>query len=410
MKIQVENYTWVAATGVVTFTDYAAISLENVLLIVDTTRQVVIFQLNNTAKGGTVSTNTLDLEFDTSAFADADKLAIFYEDHTLDFWKKEDAAHVSGHSGVPAWAVRSDAATATGAAGDYVPLLTDASGRLWVNVSQLAPGSGATDLGKLEDAVHASGDLGVMSLAVRKDTATALAGADGDYAPVEVDASGRMWVNVGDVTPGTGATNLGKAEDAAHASGDVGVMSLAVRRDAPASSAGTDGDYSPLAVDSIGRLRVQTGNVVVVDVASSGLTTATTAYTSGDMLGTQWTFSDVAAIAGGAFEILTATLLSDVAAIPGPTDLFLFNASVTQAADNAANSYSDADMAALIGILSFPSPTVSALNSYATLPNLSLFGRCNADAHLYGGLVTRIGHTFFAAADDLHIRLVVRRA
>src|SRR5690606_39198398 len=42
--------------------------------------------------------------------------------------------------------------------------------------------------------------------------------------------------NIGDVdvlslVPGTGATNLGKAEDVAHSSGDTGVMALAVRRD-----------------------------------------------------------------------------------------------------------------------------------------------------------------------------------
>ena len=59
------------------------------------------------------------------------------------------------------------------------------------------PGTGATDLGKAEDAAHTSGDTGVMALVVRKDTAAALAGTDGDYAPLEVDASGRLHVNVG---------------------------------------------------------------------------------------------------------------------------------------------------------------------------------------------------------------------
>jgi len=53
--------------------------------------------------------------------------------------------------------------------------------------------AGATSALKLEDAAHASGDAGVMPLAVRKDTAAGLAGADGDYAPLEVDASGNLW-------------------------------------------------------------------------------------------------------------------------------------------------------------------------------------------------------------------------
>lgn len=64
------------------------------------------------------------------------------------------------------------------------------------------------------------------------------------------------------VVPGTGATHLGKAEDAPHSSGDVGVMALAVRQGSPANSSGTDGDYEPLKV-SAGRLWAS----VVVDTA-----------------------------------------------------------------------------------------------------------------------------------------------
>lgn len=56
------------------------------------------------------------------------------------------------------------------------------------------------------------------------------------------------------VIPGTGATNLGKAEDAAHTSGDVGVMALGVRQNAPAALGGTDGDYVPPIFDALGRM------------------------------------------------------------------------------------------------------------------------------------------------------------
>lgn len=48
------------------------------------------------------------------------------------------------------------------------------------------------------------------------------------------------------------ATGLLKSEDAAHSSGDAGVMALAVRNDSLASRVGTDGDYTPLAVDAAG--------------------------------------------------------------------------------------------------------------------------------------------------------------
>lgn len=45
-----------------------------------------------------------------------------------------------------------------------------------------------------EDAAHSSGAAGIMPLAVRNDTLAALAGSDGDYAPIQVNASGAVFV------------------------------------------------------------------------------------------------------------------------------------------------------------------------------------------------------------------------
>lgn len=63
-------------------------------------------------------------------------------------------------------------------------------------------------------------------------------------------------VDVLSVIPGTGATNLGKAEDALATDGATGNVILAIRRDALPSIAitTTDGDYSFIAVDSFGAL------------------------------------------------------------------------------------------------------------------------------------------------------------
>src|SRR6478609_7135301 len=56
--------------------------------------------------------------------------------------------------------------------------------------------------------------------------------------------------NVGTVTPGGAATNLGKAEDAAHASGDTGVAALFVRNDnAATDQTSANADYGFPAVD-----------------------------------------------------------------------------------------------------------------------------------------------------------------
>lgn len=67
--------------------------------------------------------------------------------------------------------------------------------------------------------------------------------------------------NIGDVdvvsiVPLTGATNLGKAEDGGHTTGDVGVFALAVRQDTPNTAVtNTDADYSQVSVSSTGGVR-----------------------------------------------------------------------------------------------------------------------------------------------------------
>lgn len=98
-----------------------------------------------------------------------------------------------------------------------------------------------------EDAVHSSGATGTLALVVRKDTATSLAGADGDYSGLIVDANGRLWVNVGAAL---------MAGDVAHDSADSGnpIKFGAVARSA-APTAVTAGDRVNLSADTYGSLR-----------------------------------------------------------------------------------------------------------------------------------------------------------
>lgn len=88
-------------------------------------------------------------------------------------------------------------------------------------------------------------------------------GADG-VNDGDVSTANGFPIQVLSIVPGTAATNLGKAEDAAHASTDVGVMSLGVRTDAPANRSGTDGDYEPVQLTK-GRLWT---NVPIADAAA----------------------------------------------------------------------------------------------------------------------------------------------
>jgi hypothetical protein len=87
---------------------------------------------------------------------------------------------------------------ADGTDGSTAKIGGDATNGLDVDVTRIIPGVTASALGKAEDDVFASGDTGVMALAIRQDTAAATA-ANGDYVPLSVDASGRLYVNVGSI-------------------------------------------------------------------------------------------------------------------------------------------------------------------------------------------------------------------
>ena len=182
-----------------------------------------------------------------------------------------------------------------------------------VDVTSIVPGVAATNLGKAEDAGHSSGDVGVMALTVRQDTAAALGGTDADYQPLITDASGRLHiaplvagsaaigklaantgVDIGDVDvtsviAGVGATNLGKARDSALGATDTGVMALAVRDDTLTTLTPVDGDYVPLRVGSTGKLHVTDANITACNtgavVISSGTVTTVSTVTNLSQLG-----------------------------------------------------------------------------------------------------------------------------
>ena len=71
----------------------------------------------------------------------------------------------------------------------------DANGELQVVIpTSITPGAGATFLGKAEDVASAAGDVGVAIMAVQDATLTALGSADGDYTHLRVDANGALHI------------------------------------------------------------------------------------------------------------------------------------------------------------------------------------------------------------------------
>jgi hypothetical protein len=79
MKQIIPNYSFNKTNGQITFTDFAAIDLERVLLVVNVTDGVVVYQFNDPSKLASAATNVLDLAYDTSAMDNADKLLIIYD-------------------------------------------------------------------------------------------------------------------------------------------------------------------------------------------------------------------------------------------------------------------------------------------------------------------------------------------
>lgn len=105
-----------------------------------------------------------------------------------------------------------------------------------------------------------------------------------------VDEYGRLVVNLRDDSgnnllasglvvqlgaTGTAATSLGKAEDAAHTTGDAGVMTLGVRNDAAATQTSANGDYGAISLDAAGRQFAYAGPVEEIVGTASTTTTLT---------------------------------------------------------------------------------------------------------------------------------------
>lgn len=288
-------------------------------------------------------------------------------------------------------------------AGSTNPTLTvklrEVAGRIQAALSAIVPGNGAANLGKAEDTAHASGDTGVMALAVRNDTAaTTLTSANGDYSPVAVTNKGEIFI-----TTAAGATNLGKAEDAAHTSGDTGVMMLGVLASATGALAGTNGDYNPLQMNSNGEVRVVGGGYQARITAAKTRPNDTTTYAAGEVVnesdsaGTGWTFSSCTRVNGGSGILQGATLIDSAnQTLKGSFELWLFRNAPAADNDNAVFTPTDAELLDVVAVVPFSSVYVGDATSGAggncvhfSQPVSIPFVCDSDDTALYGVLVVR---------------------
>lgn len=143
-------------------------------------------------------------------------------------------------------------------------------------------------------------------------------------------------------------------------------------------------------------------NVATIVGTSAGLTTATTAYTDGDQLGTLISYT--MATASG---IIIAAVLTDKSNILGGVDAFLYDRTgITLATDNAADAISDADSLFQLGVIQFPPGITKTNNRVSPVDSLAIPFVANSTTVLGLQLVTRSGHTFFGAVGDIQVRFL----
>lgn len=149
-------------------------------------------------------------------------------------------------------------------------------------------------------------------------------------------------------------------------------------------------------------------DVLRISVASAGLTTATTSYTAGDQVGTQFTLANAAQTTGGTGYITGVTLV-DAADIIGAYDIVFFDSTVTLAADNAAFAISDADALKIVAVVQLNGAYDIGNNRVAQAYNLSIPYTCSGGTSLFAALITRGAHTFFGAVGNLQVIVHVER-
>ena len=81
----------------------------------------------------------------------------------------------------------------TSAASTPIVIASDQSA-VPVTVSALVPGTGATNLGKAEDSLAVEGDTGVAMLGVREDILLVDQASSGDYGWLKLDNKGRLYI------------------------------------------------------------------------------------------------------------------------------------------------------------------------------------------------------------------------
>ncbi len=175
--------------------------------------------------------------------------------------KLEDSAHGSGDPGIPMWGVANTSFSTRAGNNDYVAISTALDGIQYTYPRHDLTVAAANQISKKEDALHSSGDAGIMGLGVHNEALASLSTGALDYLPAarERTGVGLQTIIYGQLAAGT---QIGKLEDSISGNGHPGIPAFSVRNDdALTSFAGSNGDYTWTAVTEFGEVfKASSGN------------------------------------------------------------------------------------------------------------------------------------------------------
>jgi hypothetical protein len=290
----------------------------------------------------------------------------------------------------------------------------------WVAIDVINVNTGAAVSSATASGIFRAHVSGAREFRVRSSAWTSGSAVVSMNGSVASAASGAGSSSITSVVPGTAATSLGKAEDAAHTSGDTGVMMLGVQQTTQAPL-GANGDYEPPLLDGNGSTRVVAGGYTIV-LNSNTLTRAanTTIYTTGDELADLTTICTLTAIARfsggtGVIQGITA-IFSDNWTTKPSLELWLFDTTSTIATDNGAFVPTDAETATCFAIVPLTAfyvgePTTgtgssTTGNMVMDTGQISVPFQCVGSANLFVRLVVR--NAAQAGANSSTVKLRVR--
>lgn len=247
------------------------------------------------------------------------------------------------------------------------------------------------------------------------DNVTIPASGTGTATPVvATDDVGGVHYQRGKLVGGADgvADRLDVTEDVASAGAEHGILSMGIRSDAPASTAGTTGDFVyPLFGANGGQWVNPLGIFKTLD-ADVTRPANVTAYAVNDALADTtptaggFTFTGAGRASGGS-GIITDLLVSfdDDAATPLQGELFIYDQAVTAIADNAVFAVSDAEARTTVAQIPFSLSDIGN-QGFAHVQNLSIGYTCVGTANLR--FLIRVKNVYTPTANSGVIRFRIK--